>query len=53
MQDKKVFFSFYDALIVAAALETQCDVLFSEDMQHNLIVDNSLKIVNPFLHSTI
>ena len=26
--------SFYDALIVASAIEAGCDTLFSEDMQH-------------------
>lgn len=46
---KKYHFSFYDALIVAAALQTKCEILFSEDMQHNLLVNDSLKIVNPFL----
>jgi predicted nucleic acid-binding protein len=46
---KKYHFSFYDALIVAAALQTKCDILFSEDMQHNLLVNDSLIIVNPFL----
>ena len=50
---KKYHFSFYDALIVAAALQTKCDILFSEDMQHNLIVNDSLRIVNPFLVSEI
>lgn len=48
---KKYHFSFYDALIVAAALQTNCDILFSEDMQHNLIVNDSLRIVNQFLVS--
>jgi predicted nucleic acid-binding protein len=46
---KKYHFSFYDALIVAAASQTKCDVLFSEDMQHNLLVNDSLRIINPFL----
>lgn len=46
---KKYRFSFYDALIVAAALQTKCEILFSEDMQHDLIVNDSLRIVNPFI----
>jgi len=46
---KKYHFSFYDALIVGAGLQTKCEVLFSEDMQHNLLVNDSLRIVNPFL----
>ena len=41
-------FSFYDALIVASALEAGCDILWSEDMQHGRSVDG-LAIVNPFL----
>lgn len=39
--------SFYDALIVAAALESGCDTLFSEDMQHGRSI-GGLTIVNPF-----
>ncbi|CAN7499889.1 PIN domain-containing protein [Bosea sp. LjRoot237] len=41
-------FGFYDALIVASALRADCAVLYSEDMQHGLIVDERLKIENPF-----
>lgn len=44
-------FSFYDALIVAAALNADCSILYSEDMQHGLRVDDRLNIVNPFLAS--
>ena len=42
--------SFYDALIVAAAIEAGCDTLFSEDMQHGRTL-GGLAIVNPFLPS--
>jgi predicted nucleic acid-binding protein len=42
--------SFYDALIVAAAIEAGCDTLFSEDMQHGRKF-GSLIVVNPFLSS--
>lgn len=42
-------FSFYDALIVAAALRGRCDILYSEDMHHGLVVGNALRIVNPFV----
>jgi predicted nucleic acid-binding protein len=42
--------SFYDALIVAAAIEAGCDTLFSEDLQHGRTI-GSLAIVNPFLES--
>ena len=40
-------FSFYDSLIVAAALESKCTTLYSEDMQHNQRIEN-LIIKNPF-----
>jgi predicted nucleic acid-binding protein len=40
-------FAFYDALIVAAALEAGCDTLYSEHMQHGRGVAG-LKIVDPF-----
>ena len=39
--------SFYDALIVAAALEAGCTRLLSEDMQHGLRIE-TLRIENPF-----
>jgi predicted nucleic acid-binding protein len=42
--------SFYDALIVASAIEAGCDILYSEDMQHGRTI-GGLAIVNPFLES--
>lgn len=39
---------FYDSLIIATALENRCTILYSEDMHHNLLVENRLKIINPF-----
>lgn len=41
-------FSIYDAMIVAAALHADCDTLWSEDMQHGLIVEGRLRIADPF-----
>ena len=41
-------FSFYDALIVAAALEAGCPRLLSEDLQHGQRIEG-LTIKNPFL----
>ena len=41
-------FSIYDAMIAAAAVHTDCDLLYSEDMQHGLALDEGLRIVNPF-----
>jgi predicted nucleic acid-binding protein len=42
--------SFYDALIVAAAIEAGCDTLWSEDMQDGRII-GGLMIRNPFAGS--
>lgn len=41
-------FSFYDALIVAAALDSGCTMLYTEDMQDGQVIDNTLTIKNPF-----
>ena len=41
-------FSFYDSLIIAAALEAGCARLYSEDMQHGQQIQR-LTIVNPFM----
>jgi len=43
-------FSFYDSLIVAAALEAKCRTLFSEDLQDGQTIEK-LTIVNPFKQS--
>ena len=42
-------FSFYDSVIVAAALIVGAKVLYSEDLQHDQVIDRQLRIVNPFL----
>ena len=42
-------FSWYDSLIVAAALEAGCDILYSEDMQSSQVINGRLRIVNPFV----
>jgi predicted nucleic acid-binding protein len=47
-----VGYSFYDSLIVAAAVQASCPILYSEDMQHGQLVAG-LRIVNPFLHTAI
>lgn len=43
--------SFWDSLIVASALESNCTTLYSEDMQHQLSIENQLLIINPFLQT--
>jgi predicted nucleic acid-binding protein len=39
--------AWYDSIIVASALEGQCDMLYSEDFQHGREI-NGLRIENPF-----
>jgi len=40
--------SWYDSLIVSAALQAQCDFLFTEDLQHGQRFGN-LRVENPYL----
>jgi predicted nucleic acid-binding protein len=46
---KQYQFSFYDSLIIAAALESDCEILYSEDLQNNQIIDGVLTIIDPFI----
>ena len=39
--------SFWDALIVQAAIEGHATTLYSEDMQHGQLID-TLRVINPF-----
>ncbi len=41
-------FSIWDALIVRAAQQANCTVLYTEDLQHGQRIDG-LEIVNPFI----
>jgi len=40
--------STYDAMIAASALHADCDTLWSEDMRDGIVLDERLRIVNPF-----
>jgi predicted nucleic acid-binding protein len=41
--------SFYDSLIVSSAMEADCRILWTEDLQHGQRIRN-LEIRNPFDH---
>jgi predicted nucleic acid-binding protein len=41
-------FAIFDSMIVAAALHTGCDTLYSEDMHDGLLIEDRLRVVNPF-----
>jgi predicted nucleic acid-binding protein len=40
--------SSWDAIILATALHYGCTILYSEDMHDGLVVEDKLKIINPF-----
>lgn len=40
--------TFYDSLMLAAALSGGARTIYSEDMQHDLVIDGALRIVDPF-----
>ena len=44
-------FSFYDSVIVASALQAGCKILYTQDLQHGQVIDQRLRVVNPFLES--
>jgi len=41
-------YSYWDSLIITSALENNCLICYSEDMQHGQIIEDKLRIVNPF-----
>ncbi len=45
---KKYKYSYWDSLIIASALENGCTALYTEDLQHGQVINNRLKISNPF-----
>ena len=40
-------FGWYDSLVIAAALQAGCEILYTEDLQHLQRIE-TLQIVNPF-----
>ena len=45
----KYGYSWWDSLVLASALENDCVILYSEDLQSNQVIENRLTIVNPFI----
>lgn len=45
---KKYKYSYWDSLVISSALENNCTVLYTEDMQHGQVINNRLRILNPF-----
>jgi predicted nucleic acid-binding protein len=41
-------FSFYDSMIISAALESNCTIVYSEDLHDGQVIDEKLTVKNPF-----
>ena len=46
---EKYKYSFFDSLILATCFNNDCNIVYSEDLQHNQKIDNKLLIINPFI----
>jgi predicted nucleic acid-binding protein len=46
---KKYNFSFWDSMMIAAALDNRCSIIYTEDLTHDQLIENRLRIVNPFV----
>jgi predicted nucleic acid-binding protein len=40
-------YSYWDSLVISTALQSNCHTLYSEDMQHNQLIEGKLRVVNP------
>ncbi|MGL4501291.1 MAG: PIN domain-containing protein [Planktothrix sp.] len=41
-------YTYWDSLVIATALQHDCDILYSEDMQANQLIEQKTRIINPF-----
>lgn len=46
---KKYDFQIFDSIIISSTLAAGCNTLYSEDLQHNQLIEGKLTIINPFL----
>lgn len=42
-------FQLFDSIVISSALESNCSTPYSEDLQHNQLIENRLTIINPFV----
>jgi predicted nucleic acid-binding protein len=49
---RKYSYSYWDSLIIATALENNCSILYTEDMQDGQLIEDKLRIGNPFVAKT-
>ena len=45
---EKYAYTWWDSLILASALENNCSLVYSEDMQHKQVIEKTLTLINPF-----
>ncbi len=45
---KRYQYGYYDSLVLATAIENDCTLLYSEDMQLGQIIFDQVMIFNPF-----
>lgn len=41
-------YSYFDSLMVASAILSNCSIMYSEDMHHTHVIEDTLQIINPF-----
>jgi len=46
--NKQHQYSYWDSSMIAAALLNNCHALYSEDLQHEQLIEKSLHIISPF-----
>lgn len=44
----KYRFAYWDSLILAAAIESDCTLVYSEDLQDGQRIEDQLEVINPF-----
>lgn len=42
-------YTYWDSLIISTALQSDCSILYSEDMQHDQLIEGKLRIINPLI----
>ena len=42
-------YSYWDSLLISTALLSNCRIIYSEDMQHDQLIDGKLRMINPFV----
>ena len=49
--NSKYGYTYWDSLVLATALQQNCNILYSEDMQANQLIEQKTIIINPFVNN--